>query len=230
MNGIGQYLDAREVASLLKLSRAAAYRLMKQCEHVKQGRTIRVSERALQAFLAKRTTPVFDPRSKRSRPRPSRPRTISAPGGDWLRPIVPRTKLRRPDTTEHAKQETDPPTRAARPRPREFLPGTKRIDEETLRSLSIDFGPPTPKLDIDTLGMLDRWRTARDLRDFAHEIRAILRSAELEMSRDGYSERLVKQFLEHADRIDPIALIRDDATRFGLGKLKKRAQTPGQPS
>ena len=217
MRGIEQYLDAREVSSLLTISLAAAQRLMKQCEHVRQGRMIRVSGKALRAFLAQKTTPIVQARASRRR---------SPPSSTWLRPIGPRTNTRRarsdkPETkTPSAHDEREPGRKAPTSATPRFDPSAPPFKVE------FELTPSKPVAKI--LDMVERWRMARDLRELAHEIRAILTSAELVMSKGGYCDRLVTELLEAADRVDPIALIRDDAAKFGLGKFTKK--TSAHPS
>jgi hypothetical protein len=79
---VSALLDADEIARRLCVSRATAYREMRNMPHVVVGkRALRVSELAFDAYLRRRTQ---DPRKVHS------PRTV--PSDRAIQPVRPRTK------------------------------------------------------------------------------------------------------------------------------------------
>ncbi len=46
-----EFLTAKDIAALLRVSRAQAYRILKACAHVRIGRSLRVTREALDAYL-----------------------------------------------------------------------------------------------------------------------------------------------------------------------------------
>jgi hypothetical protein len=90
-------LNAKDVAALLRVSTASAYRLMQQCEHIRLGRILRVTRSALDRFLKARTERgTLSPRDARREVvrqmmQPKAPAPIrSLP----IRVVYPRKKLR----------------------------------------------------------------------------------------------------------------------------------------
>ena len=89
---------------MLKLSRAATYRLFQDLPRLKIGRMVRVAEEDLEAYLSKKTiVPWTAEASSRRVPRWAPLRAVAATNkSDWLRPIVPRTKYRKQRESSNA--------------------------------------------------------------------------------------------------------------------------------
>jgi predicted DNA-binding transcriptional regulator AlpA len=92
-----RFIDATAVSAILNVSRASAYRLMHQCEHVRLGRVIRVSEAALRKFIEKRTSPGTPAINQRSAAVKAilRGRQLPPPLSPQIRVVYPRTKRRK---------------------------------------------------------------------------------------------------------------------------------------
>jgi hypothetical protein len=184
---LDRYLNAAEVGELLNISRSAAYRLIQQCEHIRTGRITRVSERALQAFLKRRTSDEVHVHAGRDAHQP----------GSKIRLVYPRTRPLQAVSPSIPNQVTSEPV--------EKKVRTKPSQDDT----------------DAVLAMLKRWQIARDLRDFAHEIRSTLTSAELQMTKGGELEQFVRSLLERADAMDPLRDVRRDVDKMGLGQLRQ---------
>lgn len=94
-----KYLTANDIAERLQVSRSTAYRIARECSHVRMGpmgRAVRVTEEALTQYLERRT--VVPESATTANARTSRRATARHTSGtsDWLTPIVPRTKTRSP--------------------------------------------------------------------------------------------------------------------------------------
>jgi predicted DNA-binding transcriptional regulator AlpA len=100
---ISRYLSAIDIAQILSISRASAYREMQQMSHVIVGeRMVRVSESAFEAYLRNRTEASrVASREKLGRPIGAAARADelkqlpgSSSGRPVLRPVFPRTRRR----------------------------------------------------------------------------------------------------------------------------------------
>ncbi len=114
------YLTAPQIAARLGVSRATAYRIARECLHIRvgvAGKSIRVPEQALTAYLARHTTVpewgkstnarqaartgVTTPTraggtgGKRSAPAMRRSPAQGSGNSNWYQPIQPRTRGKR---------------------------------------------------------------------------------------------------------------------------------------
>ena len=79
-----RYLSPSDIAASLGISRRAVYRMLQDLPRVRLGRSIRVAEDDLMAYLAKHTQrPDAELRDPQDPPKPS-----------WLRPLKPRNVKR----------------------------------------------------------------------------------------------------------------------------------------